>query len=234
MPLVFTMQVLATLCPEEVRRKWLHEVPSESSAATVISGALEFLLMISLLFVRYYSFMTYRLSGLTAALMEKGGALGDMQSVFGAGITVYLEFLLQPLTVLLIYFTFTLEGAVRMSAAVATGEVVGTLPLFLFHKATVAFNAYWTEKKLGPRIPDLVKITPENDEYQIVVASCRQKEDWNSSLTIRYEGSLYEVYRAGKGERPLPYIYCLRLAPLSKTIRGLCDYDPTEAADRTK
>ncbi len=232
MPFVFTMQVLATLCPEEVRRKWLHAVPSESSAATVISGAIEFLLMISLLFVRYYSFMTYRLSGLTAALMEKGGVLGDMHAVFGAGISAYMEFLLQPLTILLIYFT--LEGAFRMSAAVATGEVVGTLPFFLLHRATVAFNDYWTEKKLGPRIPDLVQKNPENDEYQIVVASCRQKEDWNSSLTIRYEGSLYEVYRTGMGKEPRPYIYCLPLAPLSKTIRGLCDYDPTESADRTK
>jgi len=232
MPFLFTMQVLATLYPEEVRRKWRPENTAESTAAALVSGAIEFLAMIALLIVRYYSFMTYRPGGLTAALTAKGGAPGNMHSVFGADISVYMTFLLQPITILLIYFT--LEGAVRITAVVVTGEVVGTLPFFLLHNATVVLNAYWAERKLGPRIPDRVMPVPSNSEYQLVVASCRPKAHWNSSLTIRYEGSLYEVYQTGKGKAPRPYLYYLRLAPLSKTVRGLYDYDPMEPLDGGK
>jgi len=108
-------------------------------------------------------------------MAEKGGDT----AVRGIGMILLVGYVLLPLSILLIYFA--VEGVVRFLAVMTTGEVVGTLPLALVDMAGQKWNAYYAEKKQGPRIPDLVGISPMvGSGYDLSIASCRQKDGLGS------------------------------------------------------
>ncbi|MEO6119759.1 MAG: hypothetical protein ABIP12_03640, partial [Terriglobales bacterium] len=132
-------------------------------------------------------------------------------------------YLMQPLTLLLVYFMF--EGVVRLSAFVASKEVLPSLPLQL-----VAWLHSWAagsakERALGPRIPDLVKPGPTPD--LIVIESCRPKA-WDTLLTISYMDKMYEIESTTEQPPPRRFVYRLRLIPPNKLIRGIHNYQPDE------
>ena len=219
--------IFLALLPRRYRR-WVEERGgSHFTAAAVASGLLQFLGGLGAFIGRYFLFRQQRMEQWVADAVARGGldiaASASGQHVMGLATTV--EYLIQPLTLVLLYFTF--EGAVRLLAGIVTGEVVGTLPLqgvaWLHGKA----EARWAEWRLGPRIVDLVQ-KGKGTEYDLRILSCRPKKTWDRMMTIIYEDVFYELVGEERGPFPRQFIYLLRKAPESKVIRGHHYYHPDE------
>ncbi|MGH9788978.1 MAG: hypothetical protein ACRD4U_09785, partial [Candidatus Acidiferrales bacterium] len=121
--------IFLALLPQRYRRWVESRGGSHFTAAAVASGLLQFLGCLGAFIGRYFLFRQQRMDQWAADVMAKGGedlfAASGVQHTMGLATT--MEYLIQPLTLVLLYFTF--EGAVRLLAALVTGEVVGTLPL---------------------------------------------------------------------------------------------------------
>jgi len=107
-------------------------------------------------------------------------------------------------------------------------ECVGTMPLYLVAGGLERAGAARKERLLGPRVPDEVQPC-EGITYDLVIASCRPKKDWDRLITIEYQDQLYELFEEKKGFPPRPHIYQLRKHTPGKVIRGLHHYHPDEA-----
>jgi hypothetical protein len=136
-----------------------------------------------------------------------------------------MEYMILPVTLLLIYFL--IEGLVRFSAALVTGEVVGTMPLHLVAWARARVRQMAAERALGPVVADEVQ-AGEGHDCVLRVLSCRPKEGWNHLMTVSYNDVLYEVASQQAGTPPRRYVYLLRFKPEHKVVRGLHLYDPEE------
>lgn len=218
---------VVVLLPERFRREWLPQWQGNLRASAVVSGIAQMLAALGLLIVRYPRFVNEQVAQIDVRVINGMAEKGGDTAVRGIGIILLAAYVLLPLSVLLIYFAF--EGVVRLVAAVSTGEVVGTLPLAIIDIAGQKWNAYYAEKKQGPRVPDLVSV-PETDGsgYDLSIASCREKPGWDDLMTISYKETLYEVVDRVEGDEPRRHVYRLRRAPLHKVIRGLHHYDPEE------
>lgn len=183
---------------------------------------------VGLLIYRYPKFLSSQMTQVyTLRVVSDVAEKGGDTAVRGMAIIFFLAYLLLPVTILLIYFAF--EGAVRFVAAGATGEVVGTLPLALVDIAGQKWNAYYAEKKQGPRVPDLVSGPPtDGSGYDLSIASCREKSGWDHLMTVSYKETFYEIVDYVEGDAPRKHVYLLRLAPVHKVVRGLHYYDPDE------
>jgi hypothetical protein len=142
------------------------------------------------------------------------------------GFTVLVEYAFSPLTLLLVYFS--IEGVVRLFAALSVDECAGTMPLYLIAWGLDRAGEARKERQLGPRVPDEVQHC-KGISYDLVIASCRPKRGWDRLITIEYEDQLYEIFEEKKGVPPRPHIYQLRHHPQGKVIRGLHHYHPHEA-----
>jgi hypothetical protein len=128
--------------------------------------------------------------------------------IFG-GSAGLLGFVMNPLTWLIIYFCF--EGIIRAFAALASEEVVGTLPLYMV-------EYFWRKAKRKrpapelPLVPD--EITPGGGTCDILISSCRQRDGWKYPFTLRYAGAYFQVIdekRMVAGPRPF-YIFAAAIA----------------------
>ena len=125
-----------------------------------------------------------------------------------------------PLAVILY---FSAGGLVRFVAAVATGEILPTAPLYLV-SLLQSGHAAKRERESRPKlVPDVV----EGSSSNLTIRSCAAKQ-WNQSTTIRYQDVLYEVAGEGQGDAFRPFCYRLRPIPEGKLIRGIRDYSPTD------
>lgn len=223
----FLLGFVVVLLPERVRRKWLPQWHGNLRSNATISGVLQALGALGVLIARYPRFVQEQVAQIDARVIAGMAEKGGDTAVRGIGIILLFAYILLPLSILLLYFAF--EGAVRLIAAVTTGEIVGTLPLVLVDMAGQRWKAYYAEKRQGPRVPDVVSVPADDDSgYDLVIASCREKEGWHQSMTISYEETLYELAEYAEGEEPRRHLYLLRRAPLHKVIRGLHHYDPEE------
>jgi hypothetical protein len=235
MPYNFLLGLVLVLLPQRLRRNYFPGWDGNIQHAATVSGIAQSLAMLVLIILGFFYHMNSRLGMLSEALIAKDAAtaMSGTGVQFGMGFTSLLEYLLKPTTLVMQYFA--LEGVVRIFGAMTTGEVVGTLPLFVVDWVIQKRKARIAEKKLGPIIPDEVRSAPiGEDNYELMVASCREKPDWNHLTTISYRDKLYEVADHFCGAAPRPYLYLLRTAPLDKVIRGLIHYDPLENFELTK
>ena len=144
-------------------------------------------------------------------------------------VFVTAEFLVHPLSWVLIYFT--LEGAVRLLAAFITEETYPTLPLYLVARWQQSREETRAEQAMGPLVMDRVE-RGDGTKSDWRIASCRPKPKWDDLMTVVYQDEYYEVAGYEKGARPRPYIYLLRKIPKGKVIRGLHPYRPDEVLRR--
>ncbi|HEU5403409.1 MAG TPA: hypothetical protein VFU86_18785 [Terriglobales bacterium] len=215
------------LLPERFRKKWLPQWHGNLRTSAVVSGVLQSLTALGVLVARYPRFVNEQVAQIDVRVINGMAEKGGDTAVRGIGIILLAAYVLLPTSILLIYFAF--EGVVRFVAAVTTGEVVGTLPLALVDMAGQKWSAYYSEKKQGPRVPDLVSVPPiDGSGYDLSIASCRQKPGWDHLMTITYNEALYEVVDYVEGDEPRKHVYLLRLAPIHKVVRGLHNYDPEE------
>jgi hypothetical protein len=222
--------IFIAVLPQRYRR-WVEERGSTHlTLAAVASGALQFLGCLIAFILRFFIFRQQRMDQWMQDVLAKGG-VDVAATTYGQaamGFSTTFEYLIQPLTIVLIYFTF--EGAVRMLAGIVTEEVVGTLPLQAVAWLHGRAEARWAEWKLGPRIADLVQ-KGDGSKYDLRILSCRPKPAWNRMMTIVVNEEFYEVVGEERGPLPRQFIYLLRRAPPGKIIRGHHYYNPNEALE---
>jgi hypothetical protein len=219
----FLTRLPLSLVPEAWRARWFRGAAANLVSGAILTGIAELIICLAALGWRYPAFVRSQFTGAmgTAAMagMEKGGET----AVMGLGPLLLFAYLIQPLSMVLVYFL--LEGAVRVAAAVITSEVLPTAPLFLASLLDGKARAYRRENALGPRVIDIVQPEGAGD---LLVASCRPKA-WTQLTTIRYHDQLYELVRSNQGAKPRAFLYLLRKIPPHKVVRGVCDYSPDEA-----
>jgi hypothetical protein len=207
--------LLLSFCPAEVRRA----IPPHSTARTLRAatwgGLLQFLLAGTALAFGFKSYFVLRAQQLHPHV---SGAT----DVGEAGIVVFLalEYLVHPLSFLLLYLT--LEGLVRFAGGLATGEVLPSFFVFLAFKAARAAAKRQERRRLAALPPDTLERLPDR---RIRIASAQPKPGWNASITIGVNGEWFEMERTEQGLAPRSFIYVLRPSPPGKILRGYQDYD---------
>lgn len=208
---------IATLLPRRWREKVFQTTPNRLARATALSGIVEAILTLVALLAWYSIYVA--LAG--RAIASSHGAADASERV---GLFAYLWFWLNPITWLVAYFG--LEGVVRSTAALSTGESYGTLPLFLIDSLG--------RKLIRPARPPVLplvcdEITTGDSRCDMKIASCRVKPEWKYPFTIRYEGAYFQVVAdIHLGAGPRPHVYSLRRLPPGEVARGLKEYRPTD------
>lgn len=221
----YLLGLLLVLLPETYRRRLGGRLEINWTRAALLSGPAQALGAGLLLFVRYLDFFQRKVGEMGGKAIEAGKEeiLADRGVQMGLGFYATLEYLLQPLTLLLIYFA--IEGLVRLLAALSTEQAIGSLPLYLFELGRARTAEIRRERALGLRVPDQVS---RSGAQEVVIASCRPRDTWDHLTTIEYQGDYYELAETLAGRPPRPYVYRLRPIPPGKVIRGIHHYDPDE------
>lgn len=224
----FLAGVVLSLLPEGYRRWWHAASTVDFRRATMLSGLLQIVGCLFLLIHRYLNFFQQRVQEIGGAMIDAGHdvVLASRQLQFGMGTVVTLEYLIQPLTILLIYFG--LEGVVRLGAAFITEELLPTLPLAVAVRVQERVARRQAERALGPRVADLVE-RGDGKKFDLRISSCRPKENWDRLMTVAFEDEHYEVVKQEASRPPRRFVYLLRKIPPGKIIRGLHHYDPNES-----
>lgn len=208
--------VLLSFCPVQVRRDYRPESPARVVRAATWTGLFQLLLFGYMLIVRYGHFLVERAKLWAPVLARTSDAFQS-----GTLIIVTLEFLLYPVSFLLLYFS--LEGAARLLTGLVSSEVVPSLPVFLTFKIRNILHRRREAERVRQLPADTVTVLP-NDRLRIATAHSRPA--WsNPNLTIRIGGELYELERMDKGPLPRPFVYFLRRSPVGKILRGLEEYE---------
>ncbi len=220
-----------SLLPKAWRRGWGTAWEVDLTRGALVSGVLQCLACAITLGFGYLVFAQHRMGEYSAMLIAKGAelAMADKGMQYATGMVTLLEYLLHPVSVALMYFSF--EGLVRFAAALVTGEVVGSMPLYVAAAAQQGMSRARAERAMGPRIAD--EVQPGDGKtcaYRIL--SCRPKPGWNHLITVCFQDELYEVAQHEHGPGPRPYIYLLRPAPAHKIVRGLEQYDPEAVLEK--
>lgn len=223
----FLIGIVLSLLPQKYRSWWEPASSVDFRRATMLSGGLQFSGCLFLLIHRYLTFFVQRVQELGGVATEAGHdtALASRTLQFGMGTVVTLEYLMKPLTLLLIYFG--LEGLVRLGGAFITEELLPTLPLALAVRLQEKVQRRQAERALGPRLADLVERGGGKD-FELRILSCRPKPTWDRLMTIAFEDEHYEVVKEESASPPRRFVYLLRKIPPGKIIRGLHHYDPKE------
>ncbi len=224
--LAFLLSVVFSVVPPRYRGRFLADPDLNVKRGALFSGVVEAVACALLLWLRYPPYVQRRMAETAAALHPalQADRLSQGVSAFSSGGLALFEYIIQPVSLLLLYFV--LEGLGRVTAAVVTGEVLPTLPLQLLAWGHRLAEGWKQERDLGPRVVDTVAPS-ESVGHDLRIESSRPK-GWNQLTTISYNDQLYEVARELTGQPPRRFVYLLRKAPESKVVRGLYHYSPEE------
>jgi len=212
--------------PEAWRQRWFRGTPANLVSGAGVTGVAQLIVFLAMLGWRYPAFVRSQFTGGMATATMTAAEKGGETAVMGLGPLLLVAYLIQPLSLVLLYFA--IEGAVRVVAAVVSSEVLPTGPLFLLSLFDARARAYRHEQAMGPRVIDVVSVEGNGD---LLIASCRPKT-WTQLTTICYEDQLYEVAKENQGAAPRRFLYLLRRIPPHKLVRGVYDYAPDEALAR--
>jgi hypothetical protein len=225
--------VVVSVVPQRYRRRWFGDDDLDVKRGAIISGVVQIVGCGLVLWLRYPPFLRQRQQMADAILRASGGGRPDSfreaMGTFSISYLTVFEYLLLPLTVFLIYLVT--EGTVRLMAAVATNEVVPSLPLQILAWLHGLAEGRHREIKMGPRVVDVVTpgVAPD---FDLMIESNRPKP-WNQLTTIRYNEELFEVIREIGGQPPRRFVYLLRKMPGGKIVRGLHHYTPEETLEKS-
>jgi hypothetical protein len=220
------ISIVLALFPERYRQSMGYAIGVDPHRGALVGGIIECSACTLIFCFRYIAFMQGRVGKFADQMIQKSAedAMGSISVQYGAGMVSLGEYLIHPVSLLLVYFA--LEGLVRWVSALITDEVVPTLPLQLIAWAHYGVATAKHERDLGPPVVDLVQ--PGSGDFALVIASCRPKP-WNNMTTISYEEKLYELAREAQAQPPRRWVYILRKRPESKIVRGaLYQYRPDE------
>lgn len=210
-----------SLLPKRYRAVFTqYEIPC---AGAVISGLMQTLICLGLLFRGYYAFVDMRMAQLPTDLLIRIAEKGGDPAIAAFGPMFLTEYLFRVSTILLLFWV--IEGVIRAIAAVGAKEILPDFLLFLVATLHTKIDAENHERSMGARVRDDVQLDPAGERLQI--ASCRPKQ-WTQLTTVSHEGQFYELVAEQKASAPRPFIYQLRKKPVTGVIRGIYAYDPDE------
>jgi hypothetical protein len=215
--LTYILGPILTLLPERWRAKVLSVAPVRAARAAIISGIAEGLFAIGTLIVWYSIYVALAANAITRSSLPGG----DNPRI---GIFGLIWFWSNPITWLVVYFI--LEGATRYLAALTTGEVFGTFPLYAVEYAVRRIKQNRAQPEL-PLVTD--EVLPGGATCDMKIASCRAKAEWQYPFTIRYGGAYFQVVASLRlGAGPRPHVYSLRRLPPGEVAGGLKEYHPED------
>src|SRR5947207_6956479 len=198
--------ILLSYCPLPLRRIHRPESTVRLQHLATITSLLQMLLFGALLMLSYKSFLALRARQFPQLTSMHEAVQAQALFIFS------LDFLLHPLTLILLYFV--LEGCVRFFGGLVFSEIVPGFPAFAGYKISTALrNRRQAKEQQRNAVSDLVEWLADG---RIRIASCIQKPTWNPSITIGIGGKWYELERQQQGPLPRPYTYVLRPAPPGK------------------
>jgi len=148
------------------------------------------------------------------------------------GLIGFISVALNVVTWVTCWFWF--EGVVRAFGAAFTGEIVGTLPLWIIDQSYRAVSRWNRNRRRLPLVPDEVTWRKEGQVEVLRVMSCRPKTTWKNRPTIRIKEEFFQVDKSIPGSGIRPYVYHLRRLQPGEIIRGLENYDPQAPLHETR
>jgi hypothetical protein len=142
--------MFVSLLPPKLRPEWLRKYAADLRNPAILSGIAQMLGCLSALIFGYKPFVQSQFAAIDHRVALGGAETAGETAVMGFGLILALAYILRPLSVALLYFS--IEGAVRLVAAVAGGESIGTLPLYLLCLLERKTKKEVHEFKLGARI----------------------------------------------------------------------------------
>lgn len=202
--ILLVASVFVSLVPERYRKSWPIRDAADMRGPAMVSGMLEFLIGApgSLLYV-----------GEAFDVAKQGGGFS------GLILNPFLPFV----------FIFA-EGGVRFLAALSSGEILPTLPLFLIAAIHNRTDAKAAEHSLGSRVIDQVERST-GKRYDLRVFSCRPKPHWNSYMTIRFDNEFYQLSGEERASGPRQFVYLLRKNPVGRIVVVVYEYSPEDVLD---
>ncbi len=236
-------------------KRWREALPFSTRVrwgpATVISGLAESVIaLIALSYWYMYAMTAWVERGVDSALSGKMGPGVTDQAIGSVALVIWAT---HPLTLLLGYAG--IEGAIRLCAAAFSGNILGTLPLFLLDKvfvtvfrrrgtknlnAAASFNnsslvGAVRERMLAARLPivsDELCFRRSASEEILEIHAARRKQDWTPPRVVRYQDSYYRLESDSLGPAPRPFHYMLRRLPAGVPGRTVLLYSPLDAVIR--
>jgi hypothetical protein len=223
--------------------------------ATALSGFAEATLaLIAIMYWYSYTITTWVDRGWDAALSGKMPVgVTDHQ----IGFTALLIFATHPLTWAIAYFG--VEGSVRLLGAIASGNNLGILPLFVADKVfgkitgradaktgvTMESSRGNVSSYLGavgdsvmgkflPSVPDELSLIRNETEEILEIRASRKKADWIPPRVVRYQDAYYRLEADTRGIAPRPFHYQLRRLERGVPGRNVLLYSPEQPLIRTK
>lgn len=217
--LTLLQDFLLSYCPVSVRRVWRPESLPRTVHSATWGGLAQLLLAGLVLIVRLKGFLILRTHQLAP---QAPGSNETGQAIF-VGVLLW-EYLLQPTSLCLAYLA--IEGAVRFTGGLITGEIVPSAAITLAFKSFDLIRQMQAQKHERNLPPDQLEYLPEG---RIRIASAKAKAKWNGSITIGLNGQWFEVENEEKGTIMYPAIYILRPVSPGKILRGYEEYDAASA-----
>jgi hypothetical protein len=231
-------------------RRWRDSLARSSSIpwvpATIISGCVEAVCgLIGLVYWYSYSVSGWAQKSLFVQLKAHPGiAIPPATEGFFGLLLVAVH----PLTWVIV--AFSLEGIVRVCAAAFTGEILGTLPLFIvdkiltlfMHRGSSAkdsgdslrssgssfFSALRQEYLTGrlPLVADELHYTGRDSEEVLEIHACRPKPEWDPPRVVRCGDDYFRLERAAQTSGSRPFVYVLRRLASGVPGRTVLEYRP--------
>jgi hypothetical protein len=235
-------------------RRWRDAFRAEQAIpwerAAILSGFLESLLGLAALGAWYsHSASTWAANALASALRGGPEAAVPGQAI---GFSALVLWCLHPWTWLIAFFAA--EGAVRILAALSTGEVLGLAALGL---------ADWSYGKAAGRppegdavlvpsgreqlrslfrtvkgrvhaagLPELADEITRPDDSLLAIHSSRPKGDWIPPRVVRIGKAYYRLESVSEGPRPRPFIFHLRRLEAGVPGRTVIVYEAPDESPR--
>lgn len=223
-PAEFFLSLVASYLPRFYRERWFGTVTPDLRRGALLTGIGQMLVCLGLFVFGYLRWIAYLGALFAQAYAASGMEMSERNYAAGVGMTALTSYMLRPVTLVLVYFT--LEGLLRMTAALITSETVPTLPLVLVAFLHRRLEHNRQENYWGMRVHDVVQ-QGDGTDFDLRVLSCRPK-DWGSLVTLSYDGELYVVEGVERAPSPRRFAYLLRKLPPGTVARGLREYDPEE------
>jgi hypothetical protein len=224
----YSSNMLVSLLPVRYRSRLEQGAREDLVRAAALAGVLQGVLCLGLLASGFLDFAKAVSEGrilnpeiAEGVINQLGGEGKGHLPMFGLGPQFAVTFLLEPRNAVLIYFW--LEGFLKAIAAYSSGQVLGTLPLYLVsvgHNAIDYIRYRWW---LGPLVHDEI-LPGDGKSCDMKVLSCRPKLDWSRYVTIKFREEFYQMIQQDIGGRPRPFTYLLRRNPTGRLVVVVLEY----------
>jgi hypothetical protein len=216
---------LLSFCPAAIRRQRRPGSQLTILRSATWGGLAQFLLAALLLIIdlkRHFVLRAQQFGPHMAGSNETGQAI--------VALIVFLDFLIHPLSLLLLYLA--IEGLVRFAGGLITAEIVPNLLVSLYFKTADSASRSLAHRRDAPPVADIADRLADG---RIRISSASRKTGWNSSITVGIGGQWFEVESEEQAPPPRTFMYVLRPASPGKVLRGYQEYeaailDTTKAA----